>query len=70
MSLIQYFNADLSQKEWLQNKINNPGIHDMPSMDEVIDYLESTPDDESSEQVMGDLIIQYIDGEGLMFDLC
>jgi hypothetical protein len=39
-------------------------------MDEVLEYLESTPDDEPSEKVLGDLIIQYLEEEGLIFDFC
>lgn len=42
----------------------------MPTMQEVIDYLKSTTDDEQSEEVMYDLIIQYMESEGLMFDFC
>jgi hypothetical protein len=61
---------DKETKIWLQVRIDNPGIYEMPTMDEIIDYLEKTYDDEPSEEVMGDLIIQYLDGEGLMFDFC
>jgi hypothetical protein len=39
-------------------------------MDEVIEYLKSTSDSEPSEEVMDDLIIQYLEDEGLMFDFC
>ncbi len=42
----------------------------MPTMDEVIEYLQSTSDDEPSEEVMDDLNIQYLEDEGLMFDFC
>jgi hypothetical protein len=59
-----------SEKDWLKKRIENPGVYDMPTMDEVLDYLESTFDNEPSEEVLGDLIIQYIDSEGLMFDFC
>ncbi len=39
-------------------------------MAEVISYLEETNDNEDSEEVMDDLIIQYLEDEGLMFELC
>ncbi len=42
----------------------------MPTIEEVINYLSKTDDDEPSEKVLGDLIIQYIEDEGLMFDFC
>lgn len=61
---------DDETKDWLQSKIDNPGIYDIPTMEEVIEYLENTYDDEPSEEVMDDLIIQYLDDEGLMFDFC
>jgi hypothetical protein len=66
--LIDHFGQD--EMDWLQSKIDNPGVYDMPTMDEVIEYLKSTPDNESSEEVMDDLIIQYLEDEGLMFDFC
>jgi hypothetical protein len=66
--LIDHFTQD--EKKWLQSRINNSGIYTLPSMDEVMDYLKSTDDNEPSEEVMDDLIIQYIEGEGLMFDFC
>jgi hypothetical protein len=68
MKLIKHFTKQ-DQKR-LQNKINNPGVYDMPTMDEVVEYLESTEDDEPSEEVIGDLVIQYLEGEGLMFGFC
>lgn len=66
--LIDHLSQD--EKNWLQSRIDNPGVYTMPTMDEVIKYLESTPDDEPSEEVMDDLIIQYLEDEGLMFDFC
>lgn len=57
-------------KSWLQEKIDNPNEYDMPTMEEVVEYLNETEDDEPSENVMGDLIIQYIEEEGIMFDFC
>lgn len=66
--LIDHLSQD--EKDWLQSRIDNPGVYDMPTMDEVIKYLQSTPDDEPSEEVMYDLIIQYLEDEGLMFDFC
>ena len=66
--LIDHLNQD--EKDWLQSRIDNPNVYTMPTMDEVIEYLQSTPDNEPSEEVMGDLIIQYLEDEGLMFDFC
>ena len=66
--LINHFKK--SEMNWLQSKIDNPGVYDMPSMEEVIDYLSNTEDDEPSEEVMYDLIIQYLEDEGLMFSFC
>jgi hypothetical protein len=66
--LIDHF--DKNEMEWLQSRIDNPDVYDMPTMEEVIDYLSNTKDDEPSEEVMYDLIIQYIEDEGLMFDFC
>lgn len=66
--LIDHLSQD--EKDWLQSRIDNPGVYTMPTMDEVIEYLQSTPDDEPSEEVMDDLIIQYLEDEGLMFDFC
>ena len=68
MNLLSHLSED--EKKWLKTRIDSPGVYDMPTMDEVLDYLKSTSDDEPSEEVMGDLIIQYLDGEGLMFDFC
>lgn len=68
MNLLSHL--DKETQEWLQSVIDNPGVYDMPTMDEVLEYLESTSDDEPSEEVLGDLIIQYLEGEGLMFDFC
>ena len=67
-TLLSYLSED--EKNWLQGRIDNPGVYDMPTMEEVIEYLENTYDDEPSEEVIGDLIIQYLDSEGLMFDFC
>jgi len=66
--LIDHFDKD--DRDWLQSRIDNPGVYSMPTMQEVIDYLKSTSDDEQSEEVMYDLIIQYMESEGLMFDFC
>ena len=66
--LIKYLSVD--EREWLQNRISNPGQYDLPTMSDVIEYLSTTDDDEPSEEVMDDLIIQYIEDEGLMFDFC
>lgn len=66
--LIDHFSQD--EKDWLQSRIDNPGVYTMPTIDEVIEYLELTPDDEPLEEVMYDLIIQYSEDEGLMFDFC
>jgi hypothetical protein len=66
--LIDHF--DKNQMIWLQSRINNPGVYDMPTMEEVINYLSNTEDDEPSEEVMYDLIIQYLENEGLIFDFC
>jgi hypothetical protein len=68
LKLIDHLTTD--EKIWLQQQINNPGVYDMPTMKEVIDYLSNTEDDEPSENVMNDLIIQYLEDEGLMFDFC
>jgi len=59
-----------SDKIRLEKIINNPKEYTLPSMDEVLEYLSSTDDDEMSEIVMDDLIIQYLEEEGLMFDFC
>lgn len=67
-NLLSHLTQD--QQNWLKDKIDNPGVYDMPTMNGVLDYLNSTSDSEPSEEVMGDLIIQYLDGEGLMFDFC
>lgn len=66
--LIDHLTQD--EKKWLQSRIDNPDVYTMPTMDEVIEYLQSTPDNEPSEEVMDDLIIQYLEDEGLMFDFC
>lgn len=66
--LIDHLTQD--EKNWLQSRIDNPDVYTMPTMDEVIEYLQSTPDNEPSEEVMDDLIIQYLEDEGLMFDFC
>ena len=68
MNLLSHL--DKETKEWLQNRIDNPGVYDLPTMDEVLEYLQSTSDDEPSQEVLGDLIIQYLEEEGLMFDFC
>ena len=65
-NLLSHLTQD--QQNWLKDKIDNPGVYDMPTMNGVLDYLNSTSDSEPSEEVMGDLIIQYLDGQGLMFD--
>ena len=49
---------------------DNPDVYDLPTMDEVLEYLESASDEEPSEEVLDDLIIQYLEEEGLMFDFC
>jgi len=67
-NLLSHLTQD--QQNWLKDKIDNPGVYDMPTMNGVLDYLNSTSDSEPSEEVMGDLIIQYLDGQGLMFDFC
>ena len=67
-NLLKYLDDDT--RDWLQSRIDEPGIYDMPSMEEVIEYLANTYDDEPSEEVMGDLIILYLDDEGLFFDFC
>ena len=64
------WNFTKSDEQWLRSKIDNPGVHEMPTIEEVINYLSKTDDDEPSEKVLGDLIIQYIEDEGLMFDFC
>jgi hypothetical protein len=66
-----YLISHLTQfdKAWLIGKINNPGRYNIPTMDEIIDYLESTPDDEPSEIEMGDLVIYYDESNYLGFDL-
>jgi hypothetical protein len=56
--------------EWLQSKIDKPGVYDMPTMEQVLDYLKSTPDTEPTEEVLNDLVIQYLEDEGLIFDFC
>ena len=66
--LIDHLSQD--EKNWLQSRIDNPGVYSLPTMDKVIEYLESTSDSEPSEEVMDDLIIQYLEDEGLMFDFC
>jgi hypothetical protein len=66
--LIDHLSQD--EKDWLQSRIDNPDVYTMPTMDEVINYLSNTEDDEPSEEVMYDLIIQYLEDEGLMFDFC
>ena len=68
MNLLSHF--DEKTKEWLQGRIDNPDVYDMPTMDDVLEYLESTSDDEPSEEVLGDLIIQYLEEEGLIFHFC
>lgn len=67
-NLLSHLTED--EKNWLKNKINHPGEYDMPSLEEVLEYLESTSDSEPSEEVMGDLIVQYLEDEGIMFDFC
>lgn len=66
--LITHFTK--SDKNKLDKMIKENQDYDFPSIDEVLDYLSSTDDDEMSENVMGDLIIQYIEEEGIMFDVC
>jgi len=66
--LIDHLSQD--EKNWLQSRIDNPDVYSLPTMDEVIEYLKSTSDSEPSEEVMDDLIIQYLEDEGLMFDFC
>jgi hypothetical protein len=66
--LIDHFTDE--EKNWLQSRIDNPDVYSLPTMDEVIEYLKSTSDSEPSEEVMDDLIIQYLEDEGLMFDFC
>lgn len=66
--LITHFSSD--DRQWLYNRINNPGVYDLPSIEDVIEYLENTDDDDMSEEVMRDLIIIYLEDEGLMFDFC
>jgi hypothetical protein len=66
--LIDHFTDE--EKKWLQSRIDNPDVYSLPTMDEVIEYLKSTSDSEPSEEVMDDLIIQYLEDEGLMFDFC
>ena len=45
--------------------------NDIPSKEEILEYLRNTDDDEPSEEVMGNFIIQFIDEEeGIMFDFC
>lgn len=39
MNLLSHF--DKSTKDWLQDKINNPGVYDMPTMEEVVEYLKT-----------------------------
>lgn len=68
MKLIEHFSEE--EKIRLQNTIDNSGVYNLPTMNEVEDYLQTTEDDEPSEKVMDDLIIQYIEDEGLMFDFC
>lgn len=68
MNLLSHFSED--DKKWLQSIIDNPDVYDMPTMDEVLKYLESKSDDNPSEEVLGDLIIQYLEDEGLMFAFC
>lgn len=68
MNLLSHL--DKETKEWLQGRIDNPDVYDLPTMDEVLEYLESTSDDEPSEEVLDDLIIKYLEEEGLMFDFC
>jgi len=67
MKLINHLTK--SDKSQLQKLISND-VYDMPTLDEVIEYLENTEDSEPSEEIFGDLVVQYIDGEGIMFDVC
>jgi len=62
MKLFNYWtkNDDASLKLTLST---NNGVYDYPSYDEVINFLKETDYDGDMEEVMGDLIIQLIEGE-------
>ena len=62
MKLINHLTK--SDKSQLQKLISND-VYDMPTLDEVIEYLENTEDSEPSEEIFGDLVVQYIDGREL-----
>ena len=69
MKLIAYFTV--SDRKSLKNLLKNPGGRDFPTEQEVIDFLKETDyNGEPLEKVIGDLIIQYIEEEGVMFDVC
>jgi hypothetical protein len=68
MNLLNHLNAEDINR--LLNLIDNPGVYTMPSFEEVVDYLGNQEDDMPSEEVMYDLIIQYLPEEGVMFDFC
>jgi len=42
---------------------NSPDVYDWPEYDDVMEYLKETNADGDIEEVMDDLIIQFIDGE-------
>ena len=53
MKLINHLTK--SDKSQLQKLISND-VYDMPTLDEVIEYLENTEDSEPSEEIFGDLV--------------
>lgn len=68
MKLIDYYDSDT--KDSLKKLLANSYGHIFPTIEEVEDYLKEQDDDEPSEKVMDDLVIQYLESEGIMFDVC
>lgn len=60
--LIDFWTSD--DDDNLKRKIqNNTSVYDFPSYNEVIDYLKETDADGDIENVMDDLVIQFIEEE-------
>lgn len=65
--LITYLTKE--DEKWLTNRITHPGVYTIPSMEEIKNYLDSVYDNEPSEIVLYDLIIQYSEDDDLMFEV-
>lgn len=62
---------DLSNDNYLKKLLTKTNVYDLPSYDEVISYLKTTDADEDFiEEVMGDLIIRFIEGDYIELEYC